>query len=241
MHANNETGAVQPIAELAAIAREHGVPFHSDGVQAAGKLPAGMTELAVDLYSISAHKLGAPKGIGALFVREGVQLLQRQFGGRHERGRRPGTENVAGIAALGAACHWYGQNGSAESGRLRALRDRLEQGIAARIPGIHINAAGANRTPNTSNISFQGIEAEALVIALDLAGFAVSTGAACSSGAVEPSHVLTAMGLSPAQARSSIRFSLGRTNSAEQVDSLIAAVDASVARLRKLSPEWTHA
>ena len=233
MHANNETGAVHDVAALAAIAREAGVLFHSDGVQAAGKLPLALASTAISLYSISAHKLNAPKGCGALFVRQGVTLAPMLHGGRQERSRRAGTESVTLAIALGAAAQL-------ERPDLTTLRDRLEQGILARVADAHVNAAAAPRLPNTANIRFDGISAEALVIALDLRGFAVSTGAACSSGSVEPSHVLLAMGLSPDQARSSIRFSLGLGNTAEQVDQLIEAVVESVARLRKLSPTYSE-
>lgn len=236
MHANNETGAIQPLAAIAAIARQSGALLHSDGVQAAGKVPLNMAELGADLYSITGHKFGALKGAGALFVREGVKLRPSQFGGRHERERRPGTENVAGIAALGAAARWLAEHGEAERHRLAVLRDRLEQSILARIPGAKVNSAGAARTPNTSNIAFDGVDGEALLISLDLAGFSVATGAACSSGAVNPSHVLTAMGLSRDQAKSCLRLSLGRGNTAEQVDSLVEALGAAVARLRSLAP-----
>lgn len=236
MHANNETGAIQPIAEIAAIAYEAGALIHSDGVQAAGKISLDMAALGVDLYSITGHKFGAPKGAGALFVREGINLQRSQFGGRHERERRPGTENVPGIAALGAAARWQRENGPAEQLRLASLRDHLEQAILARIPGTTLNCAGAPRTPNTSNIAFDGLDGDALVIALDLAGFSIATGSACSSGAVNPSHVLTAMGLSRDQAKSCLRFSLGRTNTADEVDSLVAALESAVARLRKISP-----
>jgi cysteine desulfurase len=241
MHANNETGVIQPLAEIAEIARDAGVLLHSDGVQGAGKLELNMRSLGVDLYAISAHKLYAPKGTGALYVREGVKLNARQFGGRHERERRPGTENVPGIAALGEAANWLQQNLAEETARLALLRDKLEQGILNTVPQARVNGAGALRTPNVTNIQFSGIEGEALLIALDLAGFAVSSGAACSSGAVTPSHVLTAMGLSAEEARSSLRFSLGRINTEEQVDALIAAASHSAARLRKLSPAWSHA
>ncbi|MCC6857587.1 MAG: cysteine desulfurase [Bryobacterales bacterium] len=236
MHANNELGTVQPVAGIAAVARQAGVRMHSDGVQAVGKVDVDVEALGVDLYSLSGHKIGAPKGIGALFVRKGVDLTPLQFGGRHERGRRPGTENVAGAAALGRAAQWVRENLAAETARLRELRDRLESGILARVPWARVNAGGAPRTPNTSNIRFEGISGEALVIALDLKGFAVSTGAACSSGAVEPSHVLTAIGLSRDQARASIRFSLGRGNTAAQVDELVEAVEAAAGNLRRISP-----
>jgi cysteine desulfurase len=231
-HANNETGVIQPLAELAAIAREAGVQFHSDGVQAAGKIPVDVRALDVDLYSISGHKIYAPKGSGALYVRPGVTLQPSQFGGRHEGGLRAGTENVPGAVALGAAASLA----ATPPAELAALLDRLERGIVERVPSVRVNSAGAPRVPNTTNIAFEGIDGEALLIALDLKGFAVSTGAACSSGAVAPSHVLTAMGLSKEAAKSSIRFSLGRANTAEQVDALIAAVRECAARLRSLSP-----
>jgi cysteine desulfurase len=202
---------------------------------------ADVRALGVDLYSISAHKFGAPKGVGALFVRNGVALQPLQFGGRHERERRAGTENVPGIAALGQAALWAIANRNEESARIQTLRDRLETSILQNVPKTSNNAGSAARMPNTSNISFEGIDGEALVISLDLAGFEVSTGAACSSGAVEPSHVLTAMGLSAREARSCVRFSLGPGNYEGQVDALERAVEAAVARLRKLSPVYQHA
>jgi cysteine desulfurase len=242
MHANNELGTVQPVAEIARIAREAGALMHSDGVQALGKIPVDVEALGVDLYSVSGHKVYAPKGEGALFVRKGTPLASVQFGGHHERDRRPGTENVPGAVALGRAAEWLTGNGAAEAERLRALRDRLESAILDRVPGAGVNGGGAPRTPNTSSIYFDGIRGEALVIALDLRGFAVSSGAACSSGAVEPSHVLTAIGLSAERARATIRFSLGRLNTAEQVELLVNAVVEEVARLRRLaSVERAHA
>jgi cysteine desulfurase len=236
MHANNEIGTVQQIGKIAGIAREAGAYFHSDGVQALGKLPVDVTALGVDLYSMSGHKIYAPKGIGALFVRKGTRLGSISFGGHHERERRPGTENVPGAVALGCAAQHAARNPEAEAGRLSQLRDRLESQVLSRISGTSVNGSCISRTPNTTNISFHGIEGEALVIALDLRGFAVSTGAACSSGAVEPSHVLTAIGLSADQARASIRFSLGQGNTIEQVDALADAVEQSVTHLRKISP-----
>lgn len=236
MHANNETGAIQPIAEIARMAHESGAVVHSDGVQAAAKVHLDMAELGVDLYSVTGHKFGGPKGAGALFVREGVKLKRLQYGGRHERERRPGTENVPGIAALGAAAKWQRESGESERARLGELRGRLEQLVLARIPGATVNCSAAPRTPNTSNIAIDGLDGEAMVIAMDLAGFSIATGAACSSGAVNPSHVLTAMGLSRDQAKSCLRFSLGRTNNAEQVDALVDALETAVARLRKLAP-----
>jgi cysteine desulfurase len=235
MHANNELGTVQPIAEIAAITQEAGVPLHSDGVQALGKIPVDVDALGVDLYSVSGHKLYAPKGIGALFVRKGARLAPLTFGGHHERDRRPGTENVPGIAGFGAAADLAERNLPAESCRLTELRDRLENAILDRIAGSGVNGARTPRTPNTTNLYFDGIDGEALVIALDLRGFAVSTGSACSSGAITPSHVLTGIGLSADRARSSIRFSLGHSNTAEQIDALVDALEASVAHLRRIS------
>lgn len=239
MHANNELGVVQPVEEIAALAREAGVLLHSDGVQAAGKIAVDVKALGVDLYSISGHKLYAPKGIGALYVRGGTELNPIQYGGRHERERRPGTENVPGAVALGRAASVSQENLAAESVRLHTLRNRLEDEILGRIPETGVNAGESPRTPNTTNIFFDGLEGEALVISLDLKGFAVSSGSACSSGAVEPSHVLLAIGLPRERARASLRFSLGRSNTVEQVDALIDAVAESVAQLRKLSPTYT--
>lgn len=238
MHANNELGTIQPIGEIARIAREAGVPFHVDGVQALGKISVDVDTLGVDLYSMSGHKLYAPKGVGALYVRKGTKIGPIAFGGHHERDRRPGTENIPGIAAFGAAADLAAARLSEDSGRLAALRDRLENAVLGRIPASGVNGSRWNRVPNTSNLYFDGIDGEAMVIALDLRGFAVSTGAACSSGAIAPSHVLTAIGLDADRARASMRFSLGRDNTAEQVDALADAIAASAGRLRSIS---THA
>jgi cysteine desulfurase len=238
MHVNNELGVIQAIREIARIARDAGVLFHSDGVQAVGKIPVDVKELGVDLYSISAHKIYGPKGMGALFVRKGTDVRPLLYGGPHERKMRAGTENVAGAAGFGRAAQWVVEDSAAEAARQAALRDRLEQGILAQIAGAHINGAGAPRVRNTSNIRFDGIDSEPLLIALDLKGFAVSSGSACSSGATEPSHVLAAIGLTREQARSSVRFSLGRSNTQEQIDALIEAVVQVVSRLRKLAPAY---
>ena len=241
MHANNEVGTIQPIHEIARIAAEAGVALHSDGVQAIGKIPVRVADLGVGMYSISGHKIGAPKGVGALYVRKGTSLKPMMFGGRHERERRAGTENVAGAVALGRAAEWIADHGDAENRRQAALRDRLEHSILERIPDTRVNGApspSVPRVPNTTNIRFDGIDSDALLIALDLRGFAVSSGAACSSGAPEPSHVLLAMGLSRLEARSSIRFSLGRSNTIEQVDALVEALVESVAHLRRLAPAY---
>ena len=235
MHANNELGTLQPIAEIGRIAREAGVPLHADGVQALGKVAVDVDALGVDLYSLSGHKIYGPKGVGALYVRRGARLVPLTFGGRHERDRRPGTENVPAIAALGVAAELAGRTLALEQERLAALRDRLEKTVTERIEGTGVNGSRWNRTPNTSNLYFDGIDGEALTIALDLRGFAVSTGSACSSGAITPSHVLTAIGLSSERARASIRFSLGRSNTAAQVDALVEALEASVAHLRRIS------
>jgi cysteine desulfurase len=241
MHANNETGVIQPIAEIAAIAHQAGALMHSDGVQAAGKIPVDVGALGVDFYSISGHKFYAPKGIGALYVRAGTKLRPIQFGGKHERERRPGTENVPSAVAMGKAAAIARETFQIEASRLNDLRNRLETGILANVPDAGVNGKSEARTPNTTNIYFDGLEGEALVISLDLKGFAVSSGSACSSGAVEPSHVLIAMGLPPERARASLRFSLGALNNEEQVDALIEAVATSVVQLRKLSPTYTSA
>lgn len=238
MHANNELGVIQPIEEISKIAAEAGVAMHSDGVQAAGKIAVNVKRLGVDLYSVSGHKFYAPKGVGALYVRKGTQLAPLMYGGHHERDRRAGTENVAGAVGLGAAAQWVLDNGPQEWMHEAALRNRLEQSILDRIPDAHINGAGAPRTPNTSNLRFDGIDSDALLIALDLKGFAVSSGSACSSGATEPSHVLLAIGLTNEQSRSSVRLSLGRSNTAQQVDLLVEALIECVAHLRKLAPAY---
>jgi cysteine desulfurase len=238
MLANNETGVIQPIRELAEKTHAAGALFHTDAIQGAGKLPLDVKALGCDLLSISGHKMYAPQGTGALFVRRNVRLKSMFFGGLHERGRRPGTENVAGIVGLGKAAAlakvWLASDGAQQ---LAALRDRLEQGILAAVEEAGINGGGAERVANTSNLYFDRVEAEALVIALDLKGLAVSGGSACQSGATEPSHVLTAMGLSEARARASVRFSLSRLTSEDEVDAAVALVPAAVARLRELAPK----
>ena len=235
MHANNELGTVQPVAAIAGFTREAGVLLHVDGVQALGKIPVDVKALGVDLYSMSGHKLYAPKGVGALYIRKGTRVAAQTFGGHHERDRRPGTENVPGIAGFGAAAELAARNLAAAGESMARLRDRLETAVLNRIPETGVNGARENRTPNTTNIYFDGIDGEALVIALDLRGFAVSTGSACSSGAVTPSHVLTALGLPGERARASIRFSLGSSNTPEQVDALVEALEASVTHLRRIS------
>ncbi len=235
MHANNEVGTVQPIAELAGLAHERGALFHTDAVQSAGKVPVNVADLGVDLLAVSAHKFNGPKGAGALWIRRGTRMTAHLTGGRHERNRRAGTENVAGIAGLGAAALLAREKMAAGARELAALRDRLEAGVLGRVPGTAVNGDIASRVPNTTNISFDGIEAESLLIALDLEGFAVSTGSACSSGALEPSHVLRAMGLPAHRTQNSIRFSLGLGNTEAEVDQLLAALPPIAEKLRSLT------
>ncbi|HWW17116.1 MAG TPA: cysteine desulfurase family protein [Candidatus Saccharimonadales bacterium] len=238
MHANNELGTVQPLEEIGRIAADADVSFHTDAVQSAGKLPIDVNALRLDLLSLSGHKFYAPKGVGALYIRGGTRLQQLLYGGHHQRGYRPGTENVAGIVGLGEAAEFARKSLADDAARISALRDRLERGLLSRVPHSRANGAQAPRTPNTTNITFPGIEGEALVIALDLKGLACSTGAACSSGAVEPSHVLTAIGLSPEEARSSLRFSLGRHTTDAEIGFALELVPAAVDQLRELSPTY---
>jgi cysteine desulfurase len=235
MHANNEIGTVQPVAELARIARERGALMHTDAVQTAAKIPVDVKALGVDLLTISAHKFYGPKGAGALWIRRGVRLLPVMTGGRHERSRRAGTENVAGIIGMGVAASRARGKMSAEGARLGALRDRLEEGILRAVPGTAVNGGRSPRVPNTTNISFDRVEAESLLIALDLDGIAVSTGSACSSGTLEPSHVLKAMGFPAHRTQNSIRFSLGAANTEADVDRVVAVLPGIVEKLRNLT------
>jgi len=239
MMANNETGVLQPVEEIGKIAAEADVYFHTDGVQAAGKVPLDVNRIGCDLLSISGHKMHAPQGVGALYVRKGTLLQPMLYGGRHERSRRAGTENVPGIVALGKAAELAQETFQrGDDKTMAASRDRIQQTILENVEATGLNGEGAARVPNTTNIYFEYIEGEALVIALDLKGLAVSTGAACSSGAIEPSHVLTAMGLRPDRARASIRFSLGKQNTPEEVDFALDLVPQTVSRLRELSPVY---
>ena len=235
MHANNEIGTIQPIPELAAIANRHGALFHSDAVQSVGKVPVAVDDLHVDLLSLSGHKFNGPKGIGALWVRRGSRLTATATGGRQERNRRAGTENVPGIVGLGEAARLATEKLATEDARVGLLRDRLEAGILTVVPGTVVNGDCEHRVPNTTNISFDRVEAESLLIALDLEGIAVSTGSACSSGALEPSHVLRAMGFSPHRTQNAIRFSLGMANTADQIDRVVAVLPRVVEKLRSLS------
>jgi len=235
MHANNEIGTIQPIAALAAIAHEHGALMHTDAVQSAGKIPVDVRALGVDLLSLSAHKFNGPKGAGALWIKRGTRMQPTVTGGKHERNRRAGTENVAAIAGLGVAAALASGKMAAEAARVSALRDRLEAGILREVPGTQVNGARDARVPNTTNISFERVEAESLLIALDLEGIAVSTGSACSSGTLEPSHVLKAMGLSPHRTQNSLRFSLGMFSTQEEVDRVIEVLPRLVEKLRGLT------
>lgn len=232
MWANNETGVLQPVREAARACREHGALFHTDAVQAAGKVPVTLRECDADLLAISAHKFGGPAGVGALVIRRGVDV-EALVPGHQEYGRRGGTQNLPYLEALTLALELSHRGLDAEMARLSALRDRLEREITSRIPGVTINGAGAPRVPNTTNLRFEGADGEALLIGLDLAGICVSAGAACASGSLTPSHVLTAMGLSPTQAHESLRFSLGRTTTEAEVDAVIDALLTQVPRARE--------
>lgn len=236
MHANNELGTVQPIEEIGRIAAEADVCFHCDAVQSAAKLPVDVNRSSVDLLSLSAHKIYGPKGVGALYVRSGTPLQPQFHGGHHERDRRPGTENVAGIVGFGKASELARQRLTEDATRIGALRDRLEKTFLDQVLDARINGDASRRVPNTTNLTFPGAGGEALLIALDLLGVACSTGAACSSGAVEPSHVLLAIGLTQDDARSSLRFSLGRLTTVEEIDYVASVIPGVVNRLRALSP-----
>ncbi len=239
MMANNETGVLQPVEAIGKIATEADVYFHTDAVQAAGKVAIDVSAIGCDLLSISGHKMHAPQGVGALYVRKGTRLQPLFHGGRHERSRRAGTENVPGIVGLGKAAELAREGlESGEIRRMAKLRDRLELSLLGEIESCGVNGAGAPRVPNTTNIYFDHVEGEPLVIALDLKGLAVSTGAACSSGALEPSHVLTAMGLSGDRARASLRFSLGKQNTSEDVNFAVTLIPDTISRLRELSPVY---
>ncbi len=241
MFANNETGVIFPVKEIGDIARERGVTFHTDAVQAAGKVPIDLTKLNVDLLTISGHKLYGPKGIGALFVRRGVRLVPLIHGGHHERNRRGGTENVAGIAALGKACEVARRDMDKEVAHLKALKERLEKGISEKVPHVKINGHLEKRLPNTANISFEFVEGESLLLNLDMKGIAASSGSACTSGSLEPSHVLVSMGLTHELSHGSVRFSLGKSNTMEEVEYLIEVMPPIVERMRSMSPLYAGA
>jgi cysteine desulfurase len=241
MHANNETGVVQPVSEIGRIVRERGVLFHTDAVQSVGKLRVSADALNVDLLSLSGHKLYGPKGIGALYIRQGTRIEALQHGGHHENSLRAGTENVPAIVGLGMAAELARQNLAEEQQYLVELRERLWQGIQSQIRDVHLNGAAAERLPNTLNISVGGVEGEAVLMALDLAGIAVSSGSACTAGDSAPSHVLRAMGLDALRAQGAIRFSLGKFNSAAEIDYTIEQVAAVINKLRAISPLYRTA
>ena len=235
MQANNEIGTIQRIAELASIAHERGALMHTDGVQSAGKIPVDVRALGIDLFALSAHKFNGPKGAGALFVKRGTRMLPTMTGGKHERNRRAGTENVPALVGLGVAARLSMAKMDAEALRVGALRDRLEEGILRGVSGTVVNGSPSSRVPNTTNVSFDRVEAESLLIALDLEGIAVSTGSACSSGTLEPSHVLRAMGFPAHRAQNSLRFSLGLFSTQEEVDRVVGVLPGLVEKLRGLT------
>ena len=236
MHANSEVGTVQPIAAIGAIAREHGIPFHVDAVQTFGKLPIDVDELGIDLLSASSHKIYGPKGIAALWIRKGTRMASVQHGGEHERRRRAGTENVAGIVGFGKAVEIRAFEMGAEATRLTALRNRLWDGIRSRVPDVRLNGHPTDRLPGTANISFRGVESESIVLGLDLKGVGVSAGSACTSGSVEPSYVLVAMGVPLEWAMGAVRHSLGRGTTAADIDYVVEGVEPIVRKLREKMP-----
>ena len=238
MHANNEIGTIQPVPEIARIAAEHDIYFHTDAVQSAGKIPLNVEELGVDLLSLSAHKIHGPQGVGALYVRRGTPLRPLLYGGHHERDRRAGTENVAGAVGFGKAAEMAANPAAGEIEGVARLRDQLETGILANVPQVRINGDPQRRLPSTSNLEFSYVEGEGFVIAMDLKGVACSTGAACSSGSLEPSHVMSAIRKTADQARSSIRFSLSRFNTMEDIQHTLEILPGVVEHLRSLSPRY---
>lgn len=239
MHANNETGVIFPVEEIAGFLRERGVPFHVDGVQAAGKIPLDMQKIGCDLYSISGHKFHAPKGVGALYIRRGTRIRPLLYGGHQERGRRPGTENVAGIVALGVAAELAKKSLGREA-EIQRLRDKLEKGILARFTNVSLNGSARSRVPNTTNLGFEYIEGEAILLYLNEKGIAASSGSACSSGSLEPSHVLRAMGVPFTAAHGSIRFSLSRFTTEEEIDYTLGVMPEIIERLLEISPFWDN-
>ena len=236
MYANNETGTIFPVEEIARLVTDKGVVFHTDAVQAVGKIPLNLSKSRIDLLSLSGHKLHAPKGVGVLYVRKGTRLSPFMLGGHQESGRRAGTENVPGIVGLGKACELAAENIELENTRVKKLRDKLEKAILESCPDCRINGDPKNRLPNTTNISFEYIEGEAILLMLDRFGICASSGSACTSGSLEPSHVLRAMGVPFTAAHGSIRFSLSRYNTEEEVDFTVEKIPPIIARLRELSP-----
>ncbi len=240
MWANNETGVVFPVEEAARLAREKGILFHTDAVQAVGKIPVDMKKNSIDMLSFSGHKLHAPKGIGVLYVRNGTPFSPYLIGGHQEKGRRGGTENTPSIVGLGKACELAMQNIEDDNGRVRGLRDRLEQGILSRIPASSVNGGKALRLPNTTNLSFEFVEGESILLLMDEYGICASSGSACTSGSLQPSHVLRAMGVPYTMAHGSVRFSLSIYNTDGDVDLVIRKLPPIIARLREMSPYWTE-
>jgi len=238
MWANNETGVIFPVEEAALMARDRGILFHTDAVQAVGKVPIDLQNSAIDMLSISGHKLHAPKGVGVLYVRKGTKFTPFLIGGHQERGRRGGTENTASIIALGKACELAAKRMEEENTRVKALRDRLEKGLLDRVPSSRVNGGGAERLPNTTNISFEYIEGEAILLLMDEFGICASSGSACTSGSLQPSHVLRAMGVPFTMAHGSIRFSLSVYNTEEEVDFVLDKVPSIIEKLRGFSPFW---
>lgn len=236
MHANNETGVINPVKDIAKISREHEIPFHTDAVQAIGKIPATVDDLEADIITFSGHKINALKGVGGIYVRKGLQLEPIIHGGHQERGRRSGTENIVGIVSIGKAFELIASEWEEESQDVMRLRDRFENGLLERVPDIYVNGTREARLPNTTNISFRFIEGEALIVALDMVGIAASTGSACTSGSTEPSYVLTGMRVDPIDAQGSLRFSLGYGNTDEDVDYALEKIPEIVTKLRSLSP-----
>lgn len=236
MYANNEVGTIQPIADIGKIAKKRGVPFHTDAVQAVGKIPVNVNELNVDLLTLSGHKIYGPKGIGALYVRKGTRIEPQIHGGHHEKNKRAGTENTPAIVGLGKAIETAGDAMKEESIRLAGLRDMLYSGINEKIEHVIVHGHTARRQPNTLNVSFEFVEGESIILGLDMKGIAVSSGSACTSGSLEPSHVLKAMGVDPAISQGSIRFSLGRDNTKEDIDYVLEVLPGVVSRLRAMSP-----
>lgn len=238
MHANNEIGTIQPIAEIAKIAREKGIYFHTDAVQTVGKILVDVKELDVDMLSLSSHKLYGPKGIGALYIKKGVRIEPIMHGGGHERGIRPGTENVPGIVGLGKACSIARENLESDSKKVTNLRDKLIDNVLEQVEESYLNGHRTNRLPNNANFRFTGIEGESLILTLDTKGISASTGSACSSTKLEPSHVLMAIGLEEVEAHGSLRISLGRENTEKEIDYTVKAIKEVVSKLREMSPLW---
>jgi cysteine desulfurase len=238
MWANNEIGNIYPVEKIADIAHKHGALFHTDAVQAVGKVSMKLSEMNIDMLSLSGHKLHAPKGVGALYVKRGVRFRPFVLGGHQERGRRGGTENVAGLAALGKACELAEKNMDYENTEVKALRDKLEQGVVALIPSVRVNGDVDHRLPNTSNISFEFIESESILLLLDRLGICASSGSACTTGSLEPSHVLRAMGLPYTAAHGAIRFSLSKFNTEKEIDFILKNLPGIIKTLRNISPYW---